>query len=185
MTERMSITEILARATEGDHAAAEALLPLVYEELRIIARAYVSHERNGQTLQPTALVHEAYLRLVGSDQRWRGRAHFLAAAAIAMRRLLVDHARRRSAAKRGGGALRVHLEDVPMPTREELHTLELDELLVRLKSVDERKCRVVEMKIFGGMTLEQIAEVLGISRSVVGEDWTVARAWMAAEVRRA
>ena len=185
MTDRTSITEILARAADGDSAAAAALLPLVYDELRAVGRAYLSRERNNQTLQPTALVHEAYLRLVGSDQRWKGRAHFLAAAAMAMRRVLVDHARRKTAAKRGGGAVRVQLDDWPAPTREELHALELDELLARLQTVDERKCKVVEMKIFGGMTLEQIAEVLNISRSVVGDDWTVARAWMAAEVRRA
>jgi RNA polymerase sigma factor (TIGR02999 family) len=184
MSETTSITAILARASEGDSASAAKLLPLVYDELRQIAASYLSHEASGHTLQPTALVHEAYLRLVGSDRQWRGRAHFLAAAAMAMRRVLVDHARRKATVKRGRGALRVHLDNgLPAGLRRELYALELNELLERLGSLNERKSRVVEMRIFGGMTLEQIAEVLGVSRSVIHEDWTVARAWLAAELR--
>jgi RNA polymerase sigma factor (TIGR02999 family) len=185
MAEQISIGEIVLPATGGGLETAAALLPQVYDELRRIAALYLSRERRGGTLPPTALVHEAYLRLVGSDHRWRGRAHFLAAAAIAMRRVLVDHARRKGAAKRGGDAVRVHLDDdLAAPTPREMRALELHELLIRLRSVDPRKSRVVEMRVFGGMTLEQTAEVLGVSRSTVAEDWSVARAWMAAELRR-
>jgi RNA polymerase sigma factor (TIGR02999 family) len=157
----------------------------VYDELRRIAASYLSRESPNQTLQPTALVHEAYVRLIGNDQRWKGRAHFLAAAAVAMRRVLVDHARRKTALKRGGGSVRLRLDtEIPAATRQDLHALELDALLERLRRLDERKSRVVEMHLFGGMTFEQISELLGVSRSVAAEDWAVARAWLAAELQR-
>jgi RNA polymerase sigma factor (TIGR02999 family) len=179
-----SITETVARASEGDARAAASLLPVVYEELRRIAASCLSRESRGdQTLQPTALVHEAYLRLIGNDQRWKGRAHFLAAAAVAMRRVLVDRARRKTATKRGGGSVRVRLDaEIPKVTRHEVHALELDELLERLRELDARKSRVAEMHLFGGMTFEQIGQVLDISRSVAAQDWGVARAWLAAEL---
>jgi RNA polymerase sigma factor (TIGR02999 family) len=180
-----SFTEILSRATDGDAGASAALLPLVYDELRRVASTYLSRQPPGHTLQPTALVHEAYMRLVGSDRAWKGRAHFLAAAAMSMRRLLVDHARARKTAKRGGG-VRVQLNGATAaPTRQEIQILELNDLLDKLGRLDERKSRVAEMKLFGGLTLDQIAESLGISRSVAGDDWTVARAWLAAEIRDA
>lgn len=179
-----SVTQILARASAGDAAASDQLLPLVYDELRSLASAYLARERGGHTLQPTALVHEAYVRLISSDTAWKGRAHFLGVAAIAMRRVLVDHARRRNADKRGGGADRVELHDADARTeRRDMQILELDELLRRLEALDPRRARVVELKFFAGMTNEQIAEALGLARSTVADDWTVARAWLAAEMR--
>lgn len=179
-----TVTQILARASAGDAAAADQLLPLVYDELRALASAYLARERSAHTLQPTALVHEAYVRLVSADTAWTGRAHFLAVAAIAMRRVLVDHARRRNADKRGGGVDRVELLDADTRTdRRDMQILELDELLRRLEALDPRRARVVELKFFAGMTNEQIAEALGLARSTVADDWTVARAWLAAEMR--
>ncbi|MEK6701925.1 MAG: sigma-70 family RNA polymerase sigma factor [Planctomycetota bacterium] len=178
-----SVTEILTRAGGGDENAVAQLLPLVYEELRRLARSYLGSERSGHTLQATALVHEAYVRLIGSDQVWTGRAHFMAVAAVAMRRVLVDHARRRKADKRGGDAARLELTDADAAEyRRDIKVLELDDLLEKLARLDPRRARVVELKFFAGMTNEQIAEVLGIARSTAAEDWAVARAWLAAEM---
>jgi RNA polymerase sigma factor (TIGR02999 family) len=183
------IEPLLVAATRGDKVAAAHLLPQVYAELKRVAGKYLSQERRDHTLQPTALVHEAYLRL-SSAQAWHGRVHFLAAAAVAMRRVLVDHARRRAADKRAAG------ERIAMPTESqldapadaqaharELRLLEFDELLEHLRRLDERKARVVELRFFGGLTNEQIADVLGCARSTVAEDWTVARAWLATRVQ--
>lgn len=178
-----SVTEILTRAGSGDEQAVAQLLPLVYEELRRLARSYLGSERSGHTLQATALVHEAYVRLIGSDQVWTGRAHFMAVAAVAMRRVLVDHARRRKADKRGGDAARLELNDADAAEyRRDIKVLELDDLLEKLARLDPRRARVVELKFFAGMTNEQIAEVMGIARSTAAEDWAVARAWLAAEM---
>ncbi len=178
-----SVTEILTRAGRGDENAVAQLLPLVYEELRRLARSYLGSERSGHTLQATALVHEAYVRLIGSDQVWTGRAHFMAVAAVAMRRVLVDHARKRKADKRGGDAARLELTDSDAAEyRRDIKVLELDDLLEKLARLDPRRARVVELKFFAGMTNEQIAEVLGIARSTAAEDWAVARAWLAAEM---
>lgn len=178
-----SVTEILTRAGGGDEQAVAQLLPLVYEELRRLARSYLGNERSGHTLQATALVHEAYVRLIGSDQVWTGRAHFMAVAAVAMRRVLVDHARRRKADKRGGDAARLELTDADAAEyRRDIKVLELDDLLEKLARLDPRRARVVELKFFAGMTNEQIAEVMGIARSTAAEDWAVARAWLAAEM---
>lgn len=177
------MTEILTRAGSGDEQAVAQLLPLVYEELRRLARSYLGSERSGHTLQATALVHEAYVRLIGSDQVWTGRAHFMAVAAVAMRRVLVDHARRRKADKRGGDAARLELNDADAAEyRRDIKVLELDDLLEKLARLDPRRARVVELKFFAGMTNEQIAEVMGIARSTAAEDWAVARAWLAAEM---
>lgn len=178
-----SVTQILERASAGDPEAPRELLPLVYGELRALAGSYLARERAGHTLQPTALVHEAYVRLISADTAWKGRAHFLAVAAVAMRRVLVDHARRKGASKRGGDQARMELRDSDAPvTRRDVQVLELDELLERLARLDDRRARVVELKFFAGMTNEQIAEVIGVSRSTVADDWTVARAWLAAEM---
>lgn len=174
-----SLVEILGRAAGGDAKAAADLLPLVYDEMRDIAARYMAEERAHHTLQPTALVHEAYLRLVGSQQDWQGRAHFLAAAAVSMRRVLVDHARRRAAEKRRGGERITLSPDVAASAESDLDVLELDGLLTLLAARDPRKAKVIELRFFAGMTNEQIAEALGVARSTVAEDWTVARAWLA------
>jgi RNA polymerase sigma-70 factor, ECF subfamily len=181
--ESHSITEVLSRASGGDSGAISQLLPLVYEEMRALAAGYMQRERGNHTLQPTALVHEAYLRLVGSDQIWKGRAHFLAAAAVSMRRVLVDHARRRGADKRGAAHDRITLSaEIASSERRDTDVLELDELLTRLAAKDARKAKVVELRFFAGMTNDQIADVLDVARSTVAEDWTVARAWLAAQL---
>lgn len=169
------------------HLATAALLPLVYQELRVLAAKYISREQAGISVQPTALVHEAYLRMADGRREWRSEAHFMAIAAIAMRNVLVDHARRKAAHKRGGGSPgrpNITLSSCePGIADNGLEVLELDELLTRLAQLDPRRARVVELKFFSGMTNEQISEALGIARSTVADDWAVARAWLAAELR--
>ena len=164
----------------GDESARERMLPLVYDELRRLAAAYLRRERPGHTLQPTALVHEAYVRLI--DQRqvdWSNRAQFVGLAAVMMRRILVNHARDRAAGKRGGGA-----EHVPLTLAgdrlgsPEMDVLDLHDALEKLAEVDERKSRIVELKFFGGLTTDEIAETLGVSRATVEREWTFARAWL-------
>ena len=173
-------TRILADVENGDPRAAERLLPLVYEELRKLAASKLAHEKPGQTLQPTALVHEAYLRLVGGgDRRWDSRGHFFAAAAEAMRRIVVENARRRKRSRHGGGWRRIEVELADLPTRlspDDL--LALDEALERLERLDPVKARLVTLRYFGGMTIEQAAEVLDISRVTAHRYWTFARAWL-------
>jgi RNA polymerase sigma factor (TIGR02999 family) len=174
-----AVTQLLIDSGRGDEQAREEMLPLVYDELRRLAGSYMSRERPQHTLQPTALVHEAYLRLV--DQRrvdWRNRAQFLGMAAVMMRRILVNHARDRAAAKRGGSAERVSIslaEALPSP---ELELIALHDALERLTAVDPRKGRLVELKFFGGLTTDEIAEVLQISSATVERDWSFARAWL-------
>ena len=166
-----------------DHSpdGAAALMPLVYTELRAMAAAYLRRERPDHTLQPTALVHEAFLRL--NANRSIDRAHFMAMAAVAMRNVLVDHARRHTAAKRSADGKRLTLGAPELSTTSsELDVLELDDLLHRLAKLDARRARVVELKVFAAMTNDEIARVIGISRSTVAEDWTVAKAWLAAEL---
>jgi RNA polymerase sigma factor (TIGR02999 family) len=180
------VTRILSAVGQGDPHAAEQLLPLVYEELRRLAAQRMAQEAPGQTLQPTALVHEAYLRLVGSDQapHWDSRGHFFAAAAEAMQRILVDNARRKRRIKHGGQLERVEIELADMPTRmppEEL--LALDEALERLKRQDPIKAKLVTLRYFAGMTIEQAATVLGISRVTAHRYWTYARAWLHQQIR--
>lgn len=178
-----TVQQIVSSSDGSDPALAEQLLPLVYDELRGMAARYLARERHGHTLQPTALVHEAYMRLVGSEAPWKGRAAFLAAAAVAMRRVLVESARRRATAKRGERAPRVTLgaEDTAL-SRRDVHVLELDDLLERLAAHDARKSRVVELRLFAGMTNDEIAAALGVARSTVADDWAVARAWLASEL---
>jgi RNA polymerase sigma-70 factor, ECF subfamily len=174
------ITTLLSQARHGDAEALDALLPLVYTELRRMAARYLRKERAGHTLQPTALVHEAYMRLVDQEHKdWRNRAHFLAIAAHMMRRVLVDHARSRNFQKRGGGAVRVALDEAFVFAAERSDELvALDDALNALASVDERKCRVVEMRFFGGLSVEETAEVLGVSTTTIMRDWSMARAWL-------
>jgi RNA polymerase sigma factor (TIGR02999 family) len=175
------VTRILNAVEQGDPQASGRLLPLVYDELRRLAAQKLAHEKSGQTLQPTALVHEAYLRLVGEGEepRWDSRGHFFAAAAEAMRRILVDSARRKAATKRGGDCQRVGLADQDVPVRpppDEI--LALDEALTRLKAEDAEAAQVVHLHFFAGLSIEQAAEALGMSRATAYRHWTYARAWL-------
>jgi len=174
------ITQLLAEWREGNQSALDELYPLVYNELHRLARRYMSRERKGHTLQTTALINEAYVRLV--DQKnvhWANRSHFFAISAQIMRRILIDHARRHAYAKRGGGAQQVSLEEVaaiaPNPSRE---LVRLDEALKSLAEMDPRRSQVVELRYFGGLNNEEIAGVLNISANTVTRDWNMARAWL-------
>ena len=178
------VTQILNDWSGGDPQAPERLMPYVYDELRRLARSFLFKERGDHTLQPTALVHEAYVRLV--DQRsvnWQNRAHFYGIAASMMRRVLIDHARAHAAEKRGGGTVRLSVDDIQVPLEERAQSLvALDEALEKLKRMDERKCRVVEMRFFGGLTDEEIAEVLDVTTRTVLRDWKKARLWLYREL---
>lgn len=180
------VTGLLLAWNGGDREALERLVPLVYEELRKRAQRALAKERRGHTLQPTALVHEAYLRLV--DQReveWESRAHFVAIAAQTMRRILVDHARARSASKRSGGSTRVTLsEDAAAVDPRNVDLIDLDGALDRLEAMDPRMARVVELKYFGGLTNPEIAEVLSISLATVDRERAIATAWLRRELDR-
>jgi RNA polymerase sigma factor (TIGR02999 family) len=178
------VTRILTAIDEGDPLAAELLLPLVYDELRRLAAEKLAREAPGQTLDATALVHEAYLRLVGPDdaRRWNDRGHFFAAAAQAMRRILVDNARRKRARKRGAGLQRQPLDALAAPEIQ-LEVVALDEALQRLAEADPIKARLVELRYFAGLTSEQAAKVLDISPSTADRHWAYARAWLRNEVR--
>lgn len=173
-----AVYQTLDRIARGESGAAERLLPLVYDELRRLAAAHLAGEKAGHTLQPTALVHEAYLRLVG-DQRFEGRGHFFAAAAEAMRRILVNHARDRSRLKRGGERVRVELLDraAALPEDPDL-VLTLDELLVRLEAEDATAARVAQLHLFGGLSVEEVADALDLSRATGYRNWKYARAWL-------
>ena len=183
---KADVTELLAEWACGNPDALERLVPLVYRELRAIAARQLRRERGDHTLQPTALVHEAYLKLV--DQRpsgWKNRGHFLAVAAQAMRRILVDHARAHRAAKRGR-----HFERVSVETAEGIvatpptDVLALDEALSRLSALDPRQGQVVELRCFGGLTIEETADAVGLSQTTVKEEWRLAKAWLHRELRR-
>lgn len=178
-------SQLLARINAGDSTAANALLPLVYAQLRAIAGSYFRGEPADQTLQPTALVHEAYLKLVRSqDSDWQNEMHFCAVAATAMRQILQDRARARRAEKRGRDAQRVPLTDqLQTPANEvALDILSLNDALERLESLSPRKVRIVELRFFGGLTIEQVAEVLGVSHTTIENEWRVARAWLNREL---
>jgi RNA polymerase sigma factor (TIGR02999 family) len=174
------VTLLLDELSAGRREALDELLPLVYHDLRRLAARALRRERRGHTLQATALAHEAYLRLV--DQRaarWQNRAHFLAVAAQAMRRILVDHARRQGRAKRGGDRERVPVEDAALASEPRaVDLLALDEALGRLAALDARQARIVELRFFGGLSVEETAEVLGTSPGTVARDWTHAKAWL-------
>jgi RNA polymerase sigma factor (TIGR02999 family) len=179
------VTQILAAVEQGDPHAAQQLLPLVYEELRKLAAVKLAHEKPGQTLQATGLVHEAYLRLVGPADRatrqWNNRSHFFAAAAESMRRILIDNARRKLTQKHGGGRQRQQLDDVAAPESDE-QLLALDDALKKLAAKDPVKAKLVELRHFAGLTGEEAAEVLGISPTTADRHWAYARAWLQAEV---
>jgi RNA polymerase sigma factor (TIGR02999 family) len=175
-----SVTTLLFRWREGDREALEQLMPLVYEELRRLARQHLRRERSNHTLQSTALVHEAYLRLAEQDPpQWQNRAHFFAIAAKVMRRILVEHARARGAAKRGSGICTLALdESMGIPQRVNLDVIALDKALTELSELDDQQSRIVELRFFGGLTIEDTSEVLGVSPATVKRDWLIARAWL-------
>jgi RNA polymerase sigma factor (TIGR02999 family) len=175
------ITHILASVEQGDTGAGEQLLPLVYDELRKLAAQKLAQEKPGQTLQATALVHEAYLRLVDAEEvrTWSGRGHFFAAAAEAMRRILIENARRKHSAKAGGGHKRIALSEVePAIEGPRVDLLALDEALARLEAKDKRKADLVKLRYFAGLTNEQAAQALGISTSTADNDWAYAKSWL-------
>ena len=174
------VTGLLQRWSQGDRGALDALMPLVYEDLRRLAGYYLSQEARAQTLQNTALVHEVYLRLCGQQHPgWQGRAHFFAVAAKMIRRILVDHARQKSAAKRGGMMQADPLDEaLTIPVKADIDTLLLDQLLNELAAFDSRKSQVVEMRFFGGLSAKDIAIVLDTTEATVRRDWNIARAWL-------
>ena len=176
-----NVTRILVAIGDGDPRAAQDLWPLVYEELRRLAHQRMANEPPGQTIQATALVHEAYLRLVGEQEvKWENRAHFFAAAARAMRHILVDRARRRQAIKHGGGRARVNLDSLQIADDDRSldHVLAMDEALDRLDGMDSRKGRIVMLRYFAGLTIQQTASALGLSSTTVKDEWRFARAWL-------
>jgi len=174
------ITELLAEWRDGNQSALDELYPLVYNELHRLARRYMSRERRGHTLQTTALINEAYVRLVDQKNvQWANRSHFFAISAQIMRRILIDHARRHAYAKRGGGAQQVSLEEAATITPDQGRELvRLDEALKSLAEMDPRRSQVVELRYFGGLNNEEIASVLHISENTVTRDWNMARAWL-------
>ncbi|MBK8913176.1 MAG: sigma-70 family RNA polymerase sigma factor [Phycisphaerales bacterium] len=179
-----TVTRLLHRAADGHATAAQELLPIVYQELRALAASLFRDQKPGNTLQPTALVHEAYLKLVDQAIDWSGRSQFFVVAAKAMRSILVDHARGRNRDKRGGGRQRVTLSaDPAAPDAQELPVELIDAALTRLAELDDRKARLVELRFFGGLSLEQAADTLGVARSTASEDWRMARAWLYNELR--
>ena len=180
------VTRILDRVQQGDPKAAEELLPLVYEELRRLAAARMAQEAAGNTLQPTALVHEAWLRLVGAPaQDWNSRNHFFMAAAQAMRRILMERARQKARLKRGGDQQRVPLEELELATNADSETLLLiEEAMERLAKADPVKAKLVELRFFTGLSLEEAAQVLGVSTPTAKRYWAYARAWLFQEIER-
>lgn len=180
------VTELLFRWRGGDQSALDALVPLVYNELRRIANHYLQAERPDHTLQSTALVHEAYVRMAEQDlPQWQNRAHFFAVAAQLMRQILVDHARSHRASKRGGNVYKMALDEAEQePLAVDVDIIALDDALKSLCEMDSQQSRVVELKFFGGLSIEDTAEVLGISASTVKRDWITARAWLYRELDR-
>src|SRR5881396_926633 len=181
------VTQLLEKWSQGDDAALAELMPLVYEELRHLAHRQMAAERTGHTLQTTALVNEAYLRLADqTNPRWQNRAHFFAVAARAMRQILVSYARSQRSEKRGGGAVKVDLDEAALVSpQESKEIVDLHEALERLATLDSRKAQVVELKYFGGLNYDEMAEVLKISAVTVRRDWRFAKAWLYTELRSA
>ena len=180
------ITQVLQAIGQGDGRASEELLPLVYDELRRLAAARMAQEAAGQTLQPTALVHEAWLRLVGDgDRTWQNRAHFFGAAAEAMRRILIENARRKSRLKRGGNRQRLNIDDLELAaTTPDDKVLLIDEALEKLQGEDPEKARVVVLKFFGGLTNQEVAEGMGVNERTVERHWAYAKAWLFQTIRK-
>ena len=180
------VTRILNAIEQGDERAADKLLPLIYEELRLLAARKMAQERPGQTLQATALVHEAYIRLVeGADQKWSSRGHFFKAAAEAMRRILIEKARKKKSLKHGGGHIKVKLDGEAATVEEKSEDLiALDEALAQLEAEDSLKAQLVKLRFFAGLSIDQAAEVLEISRATAIRHWSFARAWLFHNIRK-
>lgn len=177
------VTELLSRWSQGDLSARDELVPVVYDELRRIARRCFAGQSSAVTLQPTALVHEAYLRLVRQNSvNWHDRAHFFAMAAQMMRQILIDHARKAGAAKRGGSTVTLALDDVgdhsPEPKKNNLDLIALDDAMKQLASLDARQCRIVELRFFGGLSIEETAEMVEVSPATAKREWATARVWL-------
>ena len=179
------ITRVLEDLARGDGGASERLLPLVYDELRALAASFFARQSPGHTLQPTALVHEAYLRLAKNDNiEWESRAHFMAVAASAMRQILINHARDKRAAKRGGGLHKVTLDESVIPAiGGDFDLLAVDRAMQKLADLSERQARIVELRYFGGLTIAEVAHVLDVGTTTVEDDWRLAKAWLARELR--
>lgn len=182
-----NITQLLIELTNGNHAVVDGLLPLIYGELRSLAANYLRRERSDHTLQPTALVHEAYLRLVDQTQvNWQNRAHFFGMAAQMMRRILVDHARAHKAGKRGADYQKLSLDEhLDKAVERSAELVSLDEALTELSTVDEMKARIVELRYFGGLTVEETAEVLGVTPVTINRHWRMAKAWLFGKMQNA
>lgn len=182
--DQQEVTRLLSRMEEGDREAVDLLLPVVYRELRRLASSYLQRERGNHTLQPTALVHEAYLRMVDQSRvQWQGRAHFFGVAAQMMRRILVDHARTQGARKRGGDVNKIQLEDgLAVGTSREAGLIAVDDALRALEAVDPEKAKIVEMRFFAGLSIEETAAAMGLSTATVNRHWRMAKAWLHAEL---
>jgi RNA polymerase sigma factor (TIGR02999 family) len=174
------ITQLLRELTDGDERAPDVLMPLVYDELKKLASGYMRNERGDHTLQATALVNEAYIRLVDwKNADWQNRAHFFAVAAQMMRKILVDYARRHRSGKRGSGVPKISLDDAVIVVADQnVDLFALDEALTQLEAMDERQCRIVELRFFGGLTIEETAEVMKLSTATIKNEWTMARTWL-------
>ncbi len=185
-SEPQGVTQLLIEWSKGDQTALDKLMPLVYDELRRMAKRYMARQNPGHTLQTTALINEAFIKLVGQEEKqWESRAHFFGVAAQAMRHILVDYARSRQYEKRGGGARRVSLDEALTVSDERAAELvALDDALKELARVDPRKCRVVELRYFGGLSVEETAEVLKVAAVTVMRDWSMAKAWLHRELSR-
>jgi RNA polymerase sigma factor (TIGR02999 family) len=183
---QQDVTRLLVRLTDGDRGVLDELLPVVYGELRKLASSYLRRERVGHTLQPTALVHEAYMRLVDQTQvQWQNRAHFFGVAAQMMRRILVDHARAHEAEKRGGEFQKLSLdENIDVSGERDVNLVALDDALNLLAEIDPQKMKIVELRFFGGLSVEETAEVLGVSAPTVKRQWRMAKAWLYGQVKR-
>ncbi|MBS1810318.1 MAG: sigma-70 family RNA polymerase sigma factor [Acidobacteria bacterium] len=179
------VTRLLVNYSNGDQQALEQLLPLVYNELRRLAAGYLRREREDHTLQPTALVHEAYLRLLGQEVEWKNRAHFFGVAANMMRRILVDHARQHQAEKRGSGDVKIALDEaINLSSERAADLLALDDALTALAEFDPQKSRMIELRYFAGLSVEETAQVLGISIATFSRQWKTTKAWLYREITR-
>jgi RNA polymerase sigma factor (TIGR02999 family) len=180
------VTQLLLAWSDGDHTALDKLTPLVYEELRRMAHRYMSHERPGHTLQTTALVNEAYLRLVNREAvQWQNRAHFFGIAAQVMRHILVDHARSHAYKKRGGGTQTISLDEAMVVSQDRAaEVVALDDVLKELANIDPQQSRIVELRFFGGLTIEETAVVLGLSPATIKREWSTAKAWLYHELAK-
>jgi RNA polymerase sigma factor (TIGR02999 family) len=185
MVPRSNVTQLLVEVSNGNRNSLDHLLPLVYDELRGLAEAFMRRERLNHTLQPTALVHEAYMRLINQQHvNWENRAHFFSIAAETMRRILVNYAHANQAAKRGGAETRISLDEaISFPGKDEIDLVSLDDALKRLSEFDEQQSRIVELRFFGGLTVKEVATVLGLSTTTVEREWRAAKAWLHDQLR--